>query len=68
MRIFWEKVGILGPIYGLVGRGFSDSDIANRLNIDETRVRSCISWILHFLRFTTREELVLRACPVPSRT
>lgn len=66
MRIFWEKVGVLGPIYRLVGRGLSDSDIANNLHIDETRVQSCISWMLHFLQFTTRAELVLYACPAPS--
>lgn len=66
MRIFWEQVGVLGPIYRLVGRGLSDSDIANNLHIDETRVQSCISWMLHFLQFTTRAELVLYACPAPS--
>ena len=66
MRIFWEKVGVLGPIYRLVGRGLSDSDIANNLHIDETRVQSCITWMLQFLQFTTREELVMYACPAPS--
>ena len=28
MRVFWEKVGLLGPVYRLVGQGFSDGDIA----------------------------------------
>lgn len=62
MRVFWEKAGVLGPIYRLVGRGLSDSEIANKLNIDEIRVQNCISWILRFLQFTTRAELVLYAC------
>jgi hypothetical protein len=66
MHTFWEKVGVLGPIYRLVGRGLSDGDIANKLNIDETRVQSCISWMMHFLQFTTRAELALHACPAPS--
>lgn len=66
MRTFWEKVEVLGPIYRLVGRGLSDSDIANRLNIAETGVQSCISWMLHFLQFTTRAELVLHSCPAAS--
>jgi hypothetical protein len=68
MRVFWERVGVLGPIYRLVGRGLGDSDIANKLNVDETRVQSCISWMLRFLRFTTRAELVLHACPASSGT
>ena len=63
MRVFWEKAGVLGPIYRLVGGGLSDGEIANKLNIDETRVQNCISWILRFLQFTTRAELVLYACP-----
>lgn len=66
MRVFWEKVGALGRIYRLAGRGLSDSDIANKLNVDEARVQSCISWILRFLQFTTRAELVLQACPATS--
>ena len=66
MRVFWEKVGVLGPIYRLVGRGLNDGEIANKLNIDKTRVQSCISWMLRFLQFTTRAELVLHASPAPS--
>jgi hypothetical protein len=66
MRVFWEKAGVLGPIYRLVGRGLNDGEIADKLNIDKTRVQSCISWMLRFLQFTTRAELVLHACPATS--
>jgi len=65
MPVFWEKVGLLGPVYRLVSRGFSDGDMAQRLNIGEPRVQSCISWMLHFLQFATRKELVLNASPAP---
>jgi hypothetical protein len=58
MRVFWEKVGLLGPIHRLVGQGFSDRDIAEKLNLTEVRVRDCVAWILHFLGFTNRTELV----------
>jgi hypothetical protein len=58
MRVFWEKLGVLGPIYGLVGQGLSDSDIARKLNLTESTVRGCIGWILRFLQFTERKELM----------
>jgi hypothetical protein len=65
MRIFWEKVGLLAPIYRLVGQGFSDRDIAEKLNLAEIRVQDCVAWILHFLGFTDRTELVrFAAAPV----
>ena len=49
MRVFWEHVGALGPVYRLVGQGFSDRDIAKKLNLTEPSVRPaepgyCISW------------------------
>jgi len=62
MRTFWERLGILLPIYRLVGRGLSDSDIANELNLTEGKVESCISWMLRFLNLTNRVELVQHAC------
>jgi hypothetical protein len=62
MRKFWERLGILLPIYRLVGRGLSDSDIANELNLTEGKVESCISWMLRFLNLTNRLELVQHAC------
>jgi len=58
MRVFWEKVGVLGPIYRLLGRGFSDGEIATKLNVTESNVQSCIRWMLHFLQLTEREQLV----------
>ena len=63
MRVFWEKVGLLGPLHRLVGRGFSDRDIAEKLNISEAKVRDCVAWMLHFLGFTDRTELVRYAAP-----
>jgi DNA-binding NarL/FixJ family response regulator len=58
MRVFWEKAGILGPVYRLVGQGLSDREIANRLNITELNVQGCVAWILRFLQFTNRMELI----------
>ncbi len=58
MRVFWEKVGALGPVYRLVGQGFSDGDIATKLNLPELSVQACVAWLLHFLGFTNRKELI----------
>jgi DNA-binding NarL/FixJ family response regulator len=55
MRVFWEKAGLLGLVYRLVGQGFSDRDIAKRLNLTELSVQACIAWILRFLGFTNRK-------------
>jgi len=49
MRVFWERVGVLGPVYRLVGQGFSDRDIAKKLNLTEPSVQACRAWILHSL-------------------
>ena len=62
MRNFWERLGILLPVYRLVGRGLSDSEIANELNLTECKVETCISWMLRFLKLTNRLELVRHAC------
>jgi DNA-binding NarL/FixJ family response regulator len=48
----------LGPVYRLAGQGLSDVDIANKLNLTEVKVADCIAWILHFLKFTDRIELI----------
>lgn len=53
------QIGVLGPTYRLAGRGLSDSDIADKLRVTEVTVQSCMTWILHFLKVTSREELVL---------
>jgi DNA-binding NarL/FixJ family response regulator len=68
MRCYWEKLGILGPIYGLVGQGVSDREIALRLNLTETAVQGCISWLIHFLECPGRAELVLYASPAQHET
>ena len=64
MRCHWEKLGVLGPIYGLVSKGLSDREIADRLSLTENTVRGCTSWLLHFLKCDTRAELVLYDSPV----
>ena len=61
MKCFWEQIGVLGPIYRLVGRGLNNGDIANELDLTELTVQSCVTWILRFLNFTTLEDLVLYA-------
>jgi len=67
MRVFWEKMGALGPIYRLVGQGFSDREIATKLNLTELSVQSCIAWILHFLELTNRNELIRYAATPTTR-
>ena len=67
MRVFWEKVGVLVPVYRLVGQGFSDRDIAKKLNLTELRVEACTAWILHFLGFMNRSELI-RYAATPTAT
>jgi len=61
MRSFWEQIGVLGPIYRLLGRGLNNDDIATRLNITQEKVEGCIAWLLHFLALKTRQDLVLYA-------
>lgn len=58
MRVYWERIGVLGPIYRLLGMGFNDREIANKLNLTENKAQECISWMLHFLRMPNREALV----------
>lgn len=58
MRVFWERTGVLGPVYRLAGQGLSDVDIANKLNLTEVKVQDCVAWILHFLKVTDRIELI----------
>jgi len=64
MRCHWEKLGVLGPIYGLFSKGISDREIANKLNLTEVTMRGCTLWLLHFLKCETRAELVLCASPL----
>ena len=62
MRTFWGRLGILLPIYHLVGQGLTDRDIASQLNLTEDKVENCISWMVHFLELSNRLELVQHAC------
>jgi DNA-binding CsgD family transcriptional regulator len=64
MRVYWEQTGVLLPIYRLAGQGFSDADIANKLNITELKAQSCMAWLLRFLRLNYRGELVKYASSV----
>jgi len=61
MRCFWEQIGVLGPIYRLLGKGLNDSEIATKLDLTEVSVQNCIAWVLHFLKLKDRQELVLYA-------
>ena len=61
MRVFCEKLGVLGPIYRLVGEGFSDHEIAGRLRLSEPVVTNCIAWMLHSFKITGRAKLVADA-------
>jgi hypothetical protein len=44
MRPFWGRLGILLPIYRLVGQGLTDREITSRLNLADDKVQDCISW------------------------
>lgn len=61
MRCFWEQMGVLGPMYRLLGQGLNDDEIAGKLNLTDARVQSCIAWTVRFLNLKNRQELVLRA-------
>lgn len=61
MRCFWEQIGVLGPIYRLLGSGISNDDIASRLHLTEEHVQGCISWLIHFLKLKNRGELAVYA-------
>jgi hypothetical protein len=61
VRVHWEKLGILGPVYRLVGRGFRNDEIASRLNITQDNVRRCVVWLMRFGGHSSRAELVLEA-------
>jgi orotate phosphoribosyltransferase-like protein len=65
MRVHWEKLGILGPVYRLVGHGFSDNEIAGKLNVSEDNVRRCVAWLLRFGSHDSRAELTRDASPAP---
>ena len=64
MRVHWEKLGILGPVYRLVGQGFSNYQIACKLNVSEDNVRRCVVWLLRFGSHDSRAALILNAFTV----
>jgi DNA-binding NarL/FixJ family response regulator len=66
MRVFWEKVGILGPVFRLGSQGLSDCEIAKRLKITEVKVHDCVAWIMRFLQLTDRSELARYASVRPT--
>ncbi len=65
MRVFWEAVGILGPVYRLASRGLDDRAIASELKETELRVHSCVTWLLRFLELPSRADLVAYAQTAP---
>lgn len=68
MLCHWEKLGVLGPIYQLVGRGLSNQEIASRLSLREVTVRDCTSWLMHFLKCNSRAELLRYGSPAQHET
>ena len=58
MRAHWERTGILVPAFRLAGHVFSDGEIASSLNTSEVNVQGCVDWIMHFLQFSDRMELI----------
>ena len=63
MQVFLEKTGILGPVYRLMGRGLSDSEIAYDLDIPQVRVHDCIDWMRHFLHCKDHNEVAQGGLP-----
>ena len=68
MRPFWGRLGILLPIYLLVGQGLTDKEITSRLNLADDKVQNCIAWMVHFLELSDRSELVQHAYTAAQQT
>jgi hypothetical protein len=64
MRCYWEAIGILGPIYGLIGKDLSEREIARKLNLPETTVNACTAWLMHFLKCDNRAQSRIAPDPV----
>jgi DNA-binding NarL/FixJ family response regulator len=64
MRCYWEQIGVLGPLYRLLGAGQTDHQIANKLHLEESTVQSCNAWLIRFQNVSSRAELVLQAASV----
>jgi DNA-binding CsgD family transcriptional regulator len=65
MRVFWEQTGVLLAIYRLAASGCSDAEIAEKLDITEPSVQSCMTWLWHFLKLPTRTQLIQHAARSP---
>lgn len=61
MQAYWERLGILGPVYRLLGEGLSNHDISKQLNLRDSTIDSCVAWLVVFLNYTNRVDLVVRA-------
>jgi len=68
MRCHWERLGVLSPIYELVGQGLGDRAIAGKLKLTEVTVQGCVSWLLRSFNCHNRAELVLYASPAERET
>ena len=58
---YWERLGLLGPIYRLIARGMNDQEIAARLSVTEANVHECIGWLTRFLDCRDRATLTTYA-------
>lgn len=61
MRCFWDRTGVLGPIYRAARQGLNNRDSAEKLNLKELNVQTCMAWIVEFLNLKDRQDLVLHA-------
>lgn len=61
MQVYWERTGVLGPIFRLASKGVGDDDITTQLRLPPSTVRNCVDWLLRFLQLSDREGLVLYA-------
>ena len=45
---------MLGPIHHLASKGLNDQKIASEMNLPESEVQGCISWMLHSYKMSNR--------------
>lgn len=64
MRVQWQSIGMLAPVYSLVGQGFNDRRIAEKLKMTEDSVHRSVSWILYFQNCRTRTDLAQQVVKV----
>jgi hypothetical protein len=68
MRVYWERIGVLGPIYRLAGKGFNDREIADKLNITEITVQGCCTPLRCPVEWNWLETLSAQSGPRTRRT